>query len=245
MSLQNDDKKETMSILISDESDRISRILEFLTYSGVDAEKKFDEESDIYQLSVPDSQYDKATALLKIYMEQEPDEPEEEPEPELTGSYGSFVGSEEKYKDTSSSAFAFLTVGALVIVVLILCAFHILPFPLTLGEQPIMFAALALISVVFLIIGLLSLKKANAYKAHIKTEADLEKTAIDWFLKTYTAKELDHTIEASEGTLPRSEVLCLKRLSLIRDYLLREFSSLTENHADSLSEIIYQKLFEE
>lgn len=242
-SIQTDPTEEAMSILISDESERISRILEFLTYSGIDAKSVFDEESDIFQLAVPDSQYSKAASLLKIYMEQEPEEELPEEEPAEQG-IRTFVGSEEKYKENSSSAMSFLVVGALVIIVLVLASLDVLPLPITWGEQPIMFLVLCCISVAFLIIGVVSLKKANVYKAKMNEETTMETDIIKWFVDTYTGAQLDHTIEAEEGSIPKEEILCLKRLALIRDYLLREYPSLEENHADSLGETIYQKLYE-
>lgn len=242
-STQTDAAETPKSILISDEAERISRINEFLTYSGIDAESTFDEESDIFQLAVPDSQYEKASALLKIFLDQEPDDNENESESDNTVSHV-FVGSEEKYKDHSSSAFSFLIVGILVILMLILSAVDILPLPLTWSEQPIMFLALCVISAICLIIGAASFKKANAYKIQINEENTLESSIIKWFTETYTGEQLDHTIEAAEGSIPKEEILCLKRFDLIHDYLLREYSSLEENHADSLSETIYQKLYE-
>lgn len=241
--IRTDYTEENTNILISDESERISRILEFLTYSGIDAKSRFDEESDIFQLSVPDSQYDKASALLKIYLEQEPDEEtEEEPAKDIISH--TFVKSEEKYKDNSSSAMSFLTVGILVIVLLVLSSLDIIPLPLTWSEQPMMFSALCVISVAFLIIGVASLQKASHYKARIAEENTYETSIIKWFLETYTGSQLDHTIEAEEGSLPQKEILCLKRFDLIRDYLLREYPSLEDGHADSLGETIYQKLYE-
>ncbi len=235
--------REPMNILISDESERIARILEFLTYSGVDAVKNYDKEADIYQLSVPKSQYDRAVSLLRIYMEQEPDE-ESEIDIEEEPASRPFIGSEEKYKDNYSSAFSFLTVGGLVILLLILCGFHVLPLPLTWDSQPIMVLALSAISVIFLVIGAVSLKKAGTYKEQIGTEEAMKSGILKWFYDTYTGEQIDRTIEANEGGIPRDEVLCLKRLALIHDYLLREYPSLEESRADSLGETIYQKLYE-
>lgn len=233
-----------MITLISDESEQISRILEFLTYSGIDAESSYNGETDLFVLKVPGQQYRQASALLKIYMEQEPDTPDKDHE-EAAVPVHTFVGSDDKYKDNASSAFAFLTVGALILLVLILCSCNVLALPLTFAKQPFMFLTLLFLAFAFLVIGILSLKKADTYKEKMKTEKALEADMIKWFLATYRKEQLDHIIEAGEGTLPRAEILCLKRLELIRSYLLREYPALEENHADAVSETIYQKIFEE
>ena len=145
-----------MITLISDESGQISRILEFLTYSGIDAESSYSGEDGLFVLKVPERQYRQASALLKIYMEQEPDAPDKGHE-ETAASSHTFVGSDEKYKDNTSSAFAFLAVGALLLLVLILCSCDILALPLTFASQPFMFLALFFLAFAFLIIGVLSL----------------------------------------------------------------------------------------
>lgn len=244
-STQTDVTEENRTVLISGESEQISRISEFLTYSGIEAKNTFNEEADIFQLSVPDSQYEKASALLNIYLEQENDIASEDTEEKRSAPVShAFIGSEQKYKDNSSSAFAFLSVGILVILVLVLSALNTLPFPLTWKEQPVMFLALCIVSAVFLIIGALSFKKAGTYKIQMDEENTLENCVVKWFTGTYTGAQLDQTIEAEEGSLPKAEILCLKRFELIHNYLMREYPSLEENHADSLSEIIYQKLYE-
>ena len=88
--------EQNMTPLISNESEPISRVLEFLTYSGVDAVKEYDEESDLYQIFVPKEQYDRASALLTIFMDQEPSDEDEEQEAEPSAAY---VGSGEKYEE--------------------------------------------------------------------------------------------------------------------------------------------------
>ena len=171
-----------MTPLVSNESEAISRILEFLTYSGVDAVKKYDEESDLYQIFIPEDQYDRASALLAIFMEQEPSEEEEE---ETDEPVRSFVGNGERYQENSSSAFSFLTVGLLVAALLLLCTFHVIPIPLTWDSQPVMYAALWIITAAFLIIGIFSLWKARDYRQKMHEDAEFEAGVLKWFLDTY------------------------------------------------------------
>ena len=233
--------EQNMTPLVSNESEAISRILEFLTYSGVDAVKKYDEESDLYQIFIPEDQYDRASALLAIFMEQEPSEEEEA---EADEPVRSFVGNGERYQENSSSAFSFLTVGLLVAALLLLCTFHVIPIPLTWDSQPVMYAALWIITAAFLIIGIFSLWKARDYRQKMHEDAEFEAGVLKWFLDTYDGDQIDHTIEANEGEIPQEEILCLKRLDLIRGYLMREYPSLDESYADRLSENLYQTLYE-
>ena len=124
----------TTCVLISGEAEDLSEILDYLKYSEIDAESTCDEESGICSLTVPADQYEKASALLNIYQEEE-SEKQKDAAPSDTRT---FVGSEEKYRDNASSAWSFLAVGLLVAVLLVLCSAGILPLPLTWSEQPMM-----------------------------------------------------------------------------------------------------------
>ena len=108
-----------------------------------------------------------------------------------------------------------------------------------------MFLGLCLITLIFFVIGIVSLKNAAAYKQGIQSEQELEKGVLDWFYAAHTGERIDQAIEQEEGKLPQSEILSLKRLELRSiPALLAQFPDLPENHADALGETIYQKLFE-
>ena len=233
--------EQNMTPLISNESEPISRVLEFLTYSGVDAVKEYDEESDLYQIFVPKEQYDRASALLTIFMDQEPSDEDEEQEAEPSAAY---VGSGEKYEENSSSAFSFLAVAVLVAAFLVLCTLRVIPIPLTWDSQPVMYIALWVITAVFFAIGILSFIKARHYRDKMEDDARFEEDVLKWFHDTYDGRLIDHTVEANEGEIPQEEILCLKRLELIRGYLMREYPSMEEGYADQLSEKLYQSLYE-
>ena len=156
----------------------------------------------------------------------------------------SFVGSKERYQEPSSSAWSFLAAAGLILLLLLLVSFRILPLPITLSEHPVMFHGLCLITLIFFVIGIVSLKNAAAYKQGIQSEQELEKGVLDWFYAAHTGERIDQAIEQEEGNLPQSEILSLKRLEFIHTALLAQFPDLPENHADALGETIYQKLFE-
>ena len=155
-----------------------------------------------------------------------------------------FIGNKERYQETRSSACSFLVGADLLLVLLLLVSFRILPLPISFSEQPVMFLGLCLIALIFLVIGIVSLKKAFVYKQAIQEEQDLEQTVLTWFYDSYPKETLDHAIEQEEGELPRGEILSLKRLEFIHTALVKQFPELPENHADALGETIYQKLFE-
>ena len=78
----------------------------------------------------------------------------------------------------------------------------------------------------------------------MEDDAKFEEDVLKWFHDTYDGRLIDHTVEANEGEIPQEEILCLKRLELIRGYLMREYPSMEEGYADQLSEKLYQSLYE-
>ena len=160
----------TTCVLISGEAEDLSEILDYLKYSEIDAESTCDEESGICSLTVPADQYEKASALLNIYQEEE-SEKQKDAAPSDTRT---FVGSEEKYRDNASSAWSFLAVGLLVAVLLVFCSAGILPLPLTWSEQPMMFLVLCVLAVVFVAVGIYSYQKAEQYKKQMKESNELK-----------------------------------------------------------------------
>ena len=261
-----------LSMLMSagpDNADDIAETIDFLTYSGIDARNMYDQEEDMYCIYVKDAQVSKATRLIDAFLEEkyreaEPEDSEtdsaediadtsayeysyvdyNDEEEDSEGSTGAFVASEVKYKDNSSSAYAFFIVALFVIVMLVCSSAGVIPLSITISTQPVMFVALILLAILFVAIGIYSLLKAEAYKQAMVQEKELDRTALDWFAATYTADQLDRSINAQYPDSTSEEELCLRRMELIKDYLLREYSDLEENHAEALSENIYTEMYE-
>ena len=84
--------------------------------------------------------------------------------------------------------------------------------------------------------------------AELKVEADDEKRQtqeiIDWFLKNYSAKELDEQLLMEDPDLSGEE-LSLKRFELIQDFLITGRDIPDQSYADSLCETLYTKLYDQ
>ena len=84
--------------------------------------------------------------------------------------------------------------------------------------------------------------------AELKVEADDEKRQtqeiIDWFLKNYSAKELDEQLLMEDPNLSGEE-LSLKRFELIQDFLITGRDIPDQSYADSLCETLYTKLYDQ
>lgn len=155
-----------------------------------------------------------------------------------------YVNKEQRYEDMSSSASAFFLVGGVLAVGAALCLLGVLHLPMA-GFQKYMFeGVLVILAVGSFIVAVSSRKRA----AELKIEADDEKREtqeiIDWFLKNYSAKELDEQLLMEDPDLSGEE-LSLKRFELIQDFLITGRDIPDQAYADSLCETLYAKLYDQ
>ena len=128
----------------------------------------------------------------------------------------------QRYDDMSSSASAFFLVGGVLAIGAALCLLGIFHLPMA-GFQKYMFeGVLVVLAIGSFVVAVSSRKRA----AELKVEADDEKRQtqeiIDWFLKNYSAKELDEQLLMEDPDLSGEE-LSLKRFELIQDFLKDSF----------------------
>lgn len=155
-----------------------------------------------------------------------------------------YVDKGQRYEDMSSSASAFFLVGGALAVGAALCLSGILHLPMA-GFQKYMFeGVLVVLAIGCFVVAVSSKKRA----AELKVEADDEKRQtqeiIDWFLKNYSAKELDEQLLMEDPDLSGEE-LSLKRFELIQDFLITGRDIPDQSYADSLCETLYAKLYDQ
>lgn len=247
-----------MVSLIAAEAPLAERIVEFLSYSGMDVHMDFDQEADLFSLTVPENQYEKSIKLMKVLLanevlrsmedEQRSRQPDAEP-------VRVHVKASDKYTDTSSSAYSFLLVGAFLMTVLLLTTFGIIRISFLGPAKMLADIALTTISVSFLFIGLFSWRKALQLETQIQEEDQFNESVYQWFLSTYTGAQIDQTADAEmdqdvamnpekQYTIISDEIRCLKRMDVIREYLKREYRQLDNGYVEYLCEELYQRVFE-
>ena len=155
-----------------------------------------------------------------------------------------YVDKGQRYDDMSSSASAFFLVGGVLAIGAALCLLGIFHLPMA-GFQKYMFeGVLVVLAIGSFVVAVSSRKRA----AELKVEADDEKRQtqeiIDWFLKNYSAKELDEQLLMEDPDLS-GEDLSLKRFELIQDFLITGRDIPDQSYADSLCETLYTKLYDQ
>lgn len=151
---------------------------------------------------------------------------------------------EKKYQDTRSSALALYFVG---IVLFYIC---LLQFFLLLSEDDLfphilILSVSGLGSLILIIAGNRSLKYSHELKALADEERELANELIEWFVTTYSIEQIDHQIEAITTMSGSPEILCLKRLDMIRILVTREYPrNLDEEFLSQLCEDLFHMLYE-
>lgn len=164
----------------------------------------------------------------------------EVPPPVRTRAY---VRKGQRYEDMNSSAFAFFLVGGIMAVVDILSLINVLNLPISGISGYIFHGLLTLMAVGFLAIGFSSKKSAGALKDQAADEEKETEEILQWFLKTYSARDLDDQILMEDPELSEEE-LSLKRFELIQDYLITGRDLPDQSYADALCDMIYGRLYE-
>lgn len=155
-----------------------------------------------------------------------------------------YVDKGQRYEDMSSSASAFFLVGGVLATGTVLCLLGIFRLPMA-GFQKYMFeGVLAVLAIGCLIVAVSSKKRASELKVEADDEERQTREIIDWFLKNYSAKELDEQLLMEDPDLSGEE-LSLKRFELIQDFLITGRDIPDQSYADSLCETLYAKLYDQ
>lgn len=158
---------------------------------------------------------------------------------------GIYVSNKDKYEDLSSSGFSLLIIGLILAVILAVDLSRIFKLPMGSSSRIFTDSVLGILTFACLIGSHSTFKKANQVKAMIASEQRQRRQIVNWCAFTYSADQIDKMIDAAETTLPDSmEVLCLKRMDMIRSYLIREYHIDDEPYLEDLCEEIFQKIFE-
>ncbi len=128
--------------MLCGDSDLIDRLVTYLTYSGIDAQKVYDND-DHYALLVDDPDRRRASRLLQVYLQEEKERREEEQrkaEENQSAPYSHvYEKCEDRYKNYLSSAVSFAVAGTGILAVLCLSELGVIRLPLTFRANPFSF----------------------------------------------------------------------------------------------------------
>ena len=129
-----------------------------------------------------------------------------------------YVSKESKKEETKSTAYSFLLVSVFGFIALILFATGVL-----------------------FVIGIVSLRQLKTLGTQAEKENDLSSEIISWFTSTYSAKDIDESMDEEVF----DQDLYFKRYEIMTRFLSKQYPDLEETFLDHLVEELYGNLFEE
>lgn len=151
-----------------------------------------------------------------------------------------YVNKEQRYEDMNSSASAFFLVGGLMAVLAVLSLAGVLTLPAS--TRTIFQGVMIVMAVGSIAIAVSSKKSARVLKSEAADEEKETEEILQWFLKTYSGRDLDDQLRMEDPDLSGEE-LSLKRFELIQDYLVTGRDLPDQSYVDALCDMIYARLY--
>lgn len=141
-------------------------------------------------------------------------------------------------RENRSSAWALLIVGGAGIVCVALGIVGL--FPLQLGNPYLFYGVMMAVSLLFLVMGVLSMKSARIFAERAKVEGTLLETVEHWCMEAFKAEEIDAALRAEDG-----EPLYFQRVNYLKEQINSQFMNLDQRLLERfIDERLYEKLFE-
>ena len=161
-------------------------------------------------------------------------------EPERRMSAGYYRPSAQQAEENRSSGWILLVVGGLGIVVVILGILGILPFRM--GSPYLFYGVLSAVFLLFLVMGIISLRQSVVFQKKAKSEHTLEESLLQWTKENLTAEKIDSYLPEDERR--QGEHLYFQRSEIIFGLLNKQFMNLDPGMVERLiDEKIYDELF--
>ena len=152
-----------------------------------------------------------------------------------------YVSKESKKEETKSTAYSFLLVSVFGFIALILFATGVLPVHVADYMNIMLCIVMGVMLLIFFVIGIVSLRQLKTLGTQAEKENDLSSEIISWFTSTYSAKDIDESMDEEVF----DQDLYFKRYEIMTRFLSKQYPDLEETFLDHLVEELYGNLFEE
>lgn len=154
--------------------------------------------------------------------------------------YQPYVNSAQQAEENRSSAWTLLVVGAVGLVVMILGIAGVLPFKL--GNPYMFYGVMSAIFILFIVMGMLSMKNAQIFAKKAETENSLRDSLLKWCEENLTADKVDERLENVEDI--QEEILYFKRYEMLKKMINHQFMNLDQGLVESLiDDEVYDMVF--
>ena len=151
-----------------------------------------------------------------------------------------YVNSKERAEENRSSGWMLLVTGAIGMILVFLCMLKVIP--LRVGNPYLFYGVLSAMFVVFMVMGVISIKDARIFAGKAESENSLKSAIRQWYRENLTKLSVDEEIENAEDL--SEELLYFKRVDKLKEKLNRQFVNLDQPFLEHfIDEEIYDELF--
>ncbi len=226
-----------------DQMNSLKKYLEYNHLQGVTV--KFSEEENVFELLVRENDRRQATTMARVFLQQQALEKEAGEDTPADGANVSsrptvYLNSTERAEENRSSAWMLLLVGTMGLVIMILGMLNVIP--LRLGNPYMFYGVMCAVFVLFIIMGVVSMKNAKIFAKKAESENTLRDTMTKWYQENLNASAIDADIGMSEDIA--DEILYFRRVQLIKEKLNHQFINLDQDFLEHyIDEEVYDFIF--
>ena len=153
-----------------------------------------------------------------------------------------YIRNNDKATDYRSTGFLLTGIGGLGVIFVLLTLLGIVPEYL--GNPYLSYGVLFAVSVLFLVMGIISIRSAGVFEKKAKSDHSLEKRILDYVGNELDHNSIDELAGVSDGDEP--EILYFKRSDHLKKVISKKFVGVDPDFLDNLiDEKIYEMIFEE
>jgi hypothetical protein len=154
-----------------------------------------------------------------------------------------YQNSSERAEENRSSAQALIVTGVVGIIILILFFFDVLPYQVAGFGKYMMTAVMGVLFVLFLVMGVLALKKSRVLETKATEEDNQTKEIKAWCAGNLAADRLDSEVFTEGEAGLDDEIKYFRRTDRISELINGQFANLAEGYLESLIDEIYEEMY--
>lgn len=151
-----------------------------------------------------------------------------------------YVSAKDKYTDVHSSASSLLIVGFIGLIILVLDLTGIYRFPFSGSSRIIFLVTMGTVFVLFLVSGIISLRKAKAISAIINDEANMEKEIIEYITENLDLSPADNGLDENAS----DEEKYLARTEYVQGMVKEKYPEIDASFIEHIVEKAYDDIFD-
>lgn len=254
-------------IMAYGEQEHLIELDGFLNYGGLPhGEIEFDDEKGTYCLKVDEKHLARAKELFQLFINEKTNRVREKVEEEalanatpeqiealkkMAAAEGAkrkaapYESSEKKMEENKAAAWSLLLVGAVGIVLIVLCLTGVFPLPTFFKGAYLFFGIMAALCALFIVAGLISFKSAKSFAKEAESENSIKASLTEWCKENLRGEDIDRYILMRNPGLDQ-DAMFFPRNELLKARINHQFMNLDQAFLDRfIDDVVYEMVFPE